>query len=221
MDSRIVLLVCLVFGLSNCEERDPDACPNPKPELHCPLIDSAGHWFEGISNKQTILAQSSKGRAESYDISYYQRDESWGIENCYILFGNHRNVSYSSSLYNSTFTFDAKRIGNIDYLTVSPKYSYYYYYNSSKNIKVNLQKPDTCTLSYIPAQNNNGNMEIPLPVSRLDSIIVKNKTYFNVYKIVLPDSIRSIDGSTKVLYFNGRNGLLQFETFDGEVWSLY
>ena len=56
--------------------------------------------------------------------------------------------------------------------------------------------------------------------SRMDSLTVGNKKYFDVFKIDFVDKKYSLDEKIKFFYVDLKKGVIRFDTFDGEIWSL-
>jgi hypothetical protein len=60
-----------------------------------------------------------------------------------------------------------------------------------------------------------------LPLTRLDTLVMNNRAFLNVYKMDLVQKSNTYDQKVRIYYFNTTHGLLRFETFDGEEWNLF
>jgi hypothetical protein len=205
MGKSLISLLIVSIILIGCED---DEKPCPDNEITYLLLDTAGHWFESVMNNPTIYAFSNNGKTESYDTYYSQWINYFTIENCTRKKKEQRRLMFRSSLYKNDIDFEIKREIDFDYLTIEG------------DIKINIQHPTISTVGYTEMYTGN-KKSIPIPVSIIDSMVVKSKTYYNVFKIDFKEPLYSFDQKLKVLYFNSRFGLIGFETFDGEIWKLY
>jgi hypothetical protein len=62
-------------------------------------------------------------------------------------------------------------------------------------------------------------MDTIVPYQILPSFNVNGKDYSDVYKVDFVSEKYSLDKKLKTFWVDQRFGVLQFETFDGEIWT--
>lgn len=209
MVARLIILLCIITLISSCD--DDDECVPPYPEIFYPIIDTSSHWFETVAYVSFLKMSSSKGRSESYDVrSNGGQEYLKGVQEveCFTNVGEHRYLRYTSSLYDHDFYLQIGRNGYDDVLTIRKRpYDYRYY-------TIGLQNRNVCKTSI-------SLKDTTLPVLWIDSMTAGSRSFSNVFKIDADHKKYSLDDNIKVIYFTPGDGVILFETFEGEVWPLY
>ena len=212
MANKLITACFIIFLFFNCCQKK-EGCIIYNQYL--PLSDTSKHWFENILKDTTLTASSSKGRTESYQVHYYSGFTSWETNKCTVFNGEGRNLEYNSSLYDHSFRLQIeKNLFNDIFIIES-------YYDASLNCKINFSSKDRICITSYDQNAYYPKPQIQLPYSIIDTLIINNRTFFQIYKIDLQKQLYSFDNISKVLYFSSKYGLVKFETFDGETWSLY
>lgn len=209
-----LIIICLVF-LLGCKKEE---CPGPLVDTILPLSDTASHWMEMIKPKSTLFFKSTSGREISFDLDPRIRNSSFGIENCKLLFGEERLLTYKSSLYNYSFNILIYRYWQNDLFLVCDAYQRGYF-NKQNRLEINLN--DTINkLAHFIGSKSYESYSLAQPYQKLTSLRIESKEYNKVFRIDVKDKLYSIDDRIKVYYIDSEFGLVMFETFEGEIWTI-
>lgn len=213
MDTKVGLaLFCSLFFFG-CS-RDRGGCKDPMPTGNIAIRDTSGHWFEKLLTDQTVPVSSDKGRSESIDISCYRSFKSKPPLDCILYYYENRLVTYRSSIYERHYECTVAREYDEDVLSITAN-------DYEEKCELNLQHPVSCIVTYKSPQDNFTKLQITLPVVIIDSLPMHDYLFRRTYRIDFQKSSYSPDGETRVIYLNPVYGIVKFETFDGETWSLY
>ena len=211
-----LIVICLVF-LLGCKKEEE--CKGPLVDTILPSSDTPSHWLEMIKPKSTLFFNSSYGRSISFDLDPRFRNTSFGFENCSPLLGEERFLSYNSSLYGYSFNILIYRHWEIDKFLVCELYQKSYF-NPQNRLEINLN--DTINkLAHFLGSKSYKPYDLIQPYQKLYSLKIGLKEYDKVFKIDVKDKLYSIDNNQiKVYYIDSKFGLVMFETFEGETWTI-
>lgn len=210
-----IIITLVSFSLFGCIEKE---CSWPPKDVDIPLRDSNIYWLKGLPKDTTLIASSNKGRNLSYRLVPRFRFNGFGSGDCKVYKGEEHFVSYASSIYNFNFNILIFRHWNIDkFILCGPEMGDYY----DKDSKVEIFLSDKNNKMNVVAQRDWVTTDhLDSTFSIIDTLIVNNKKYFDVYKIDFFAKKYSLDDKIKVFYIDIKKGVVRFDTFDNEVWTI-
>lgn len=209
-----VIFLFFIFYLFSCKKE----CAWPPPDINIPLRDSNVNWLKGLPIDTTLTASSNKGRTLSYRLVPSFWFIYFGSGDCEVYKGQENFVKYSSSIYNYNFNILVYRHWDKDKFILCGPYMGSYYDEDSKAEIILSDKNYKMSAVALRSWKISGNLDSTF--SKIDTLVVNNKTYFDVYKIDFFEKKYSLDDKVKVFYIDLKKGVLRFDTFDGEIWTL-
>lgn len=216
MDVKVTFVLFVAGFLLGCDSiKGEDDC-GPKEVRQISLTNS--DWFNGVKSFKTMDTYSDKGRSESFDLVYYGH-YLWGEnKECVSYEWEVRELYYKSSIYKRGYEFKIAYKPQGDLLSIEATTSF----GNAEKWEISMSAPLNCSVTYkLPATTTSSNGIKNIPIQIVDSIVLNNGTFRNVYKIDVEESTYSIDKTTKIMYFDPKYGIIKLETFNGEVWTLF
>jgi hypothetical protein len=216
MVEKIIILLIFV-GLFGCTEKE---CSWPPQDIEIPLRDSNINWLKGLPIDTTLTASSNKGRNLSYRLVPRFGFVGFGSGNCKVYKGQEYFVSYTSSIYNYNFNILIYRHWDEDKFVLGDAYfnSYFSNYYDCKS-EIFLTNNEN-NINFSTEKSNREVFNLDTVFSKIDTLVIGNKTYYDVYKIDFFEKKYSLDDKVKVFYIDRKKGVVRFDTFDGEIWTL-
>ncbi|MES2656100.1 MAG: hypothetical protein V4620_10955 [Bacteroidota bacterium] len=208
-----VIVIVLLFA--SCSKD----CPWPPPNVYFPLRDKNINWLKGLPIDTIITAISNKGRSLSYRLRPSIKFNSFGAPDCDLLWGEEHFLSYASSIYDYNFNILVYRHWEKDKLLVCGKNKFNYFHDDNSG-EINLLDKTNKKINISAEKNYYEHYSLDTSYSIIDTFQINSKTYFDVYKIDFIDKKYSIDDKVKTYYLDVKFGVLRFDTFDGEIWTL-
>lgn len=209
-----LLVFLIVFGCNKEKE-----CPWPYPNVNIPLRENNVNWFEELPSDTNIIATSNLGRTLSFNLVPRYSFTGVGIYNCDMLYGESRFLAYSSSIYKYNFNVLVFRHWEKDKLVIGGSFISDYYSRDNKG-EISLLDTANRILNITSGYRIYKNYTLDTNYSMIDTFKVKNKIYYDVLKVDFSDLKYSIDDKIKTYYLDIKFGVIRFDSFDGEIWTL-
>jgi hypothetical protein len=216
MAKAIVFIIITIIIFTSCHKE----CDWPYKDVNYPLRDSNVNWLKGLPTDTIITATSNKGRALSYRLVPRLEFEGFGAgDDCAVYHGQEHFLRYTSSIYDYNFNILIYRHWEKDKFLLCDPYKASYHMSG---YQAEIILSDYNNKITIEAKNRSGYgiNKLDGTFSRMDSLTVGNKKYFDVFKIDFVDKKYSLDEKIKFFYVDLKKGVIRFDTFDGEIWSL-
>jgi hypothetical protein len=212
-----IIIALVSFSLFGCSEKE---CTWPLPDIDIPLRDGNINWLKGLPEDTTLIASSNKGRSLSYRLVPKFGFYGFGSGDCKVYRGQEHFLSYTSSIYNYNFNILVYRHWDDDkFVLGDADYKSYFsnYYNCKAEILLNRARNK---VNFATRKNYSEAYNLDTTFSNIDTFVVGNKTYYDVFKIDFFSKKYSLDDKIKVLYIDLKKGVLRFDTFDNEIWTI-
>lgn len=211
--SQLFLFVTGLLYFTACGEKD---CRYPIPSVKNLLEENERHWLESMNTSYSRNPTSNYGRSAQFSIYKYQNYETYKTAPCREYQNELRKAEYYS--YNTSLKFNIQ-IGKNQGEDLFVIGSYYNYGSLGSNYaKIRLANKSDL-IAELHSTVSGYNMDTNVPYQILPSFNVNGKDYSNVYKVDFVSEKYSLDKKLKTFWVDQRFGVIQFETFDGEIWT--
>jgi hypothetical protein len=220
----VILFFSLTLFFNSCLDKK---CPEPNPQIKYALSEGNRHWLDSVPNVNEQNAYSNLGGSGSFYLSKNRDFAGYDNKLCREIAGEFRNVAYDCWELNYEFNLSIWRFQEQDRLVL--KNSYYSYYGYTSNltanlfygqfVMINLEDKNNKVAQVRSRSSNYDEINTTIPYTIIPSLTLNSKTYSDVYKIEFINKNFSLDQKTKAYWISPKHGLIQFEDFNGEIWT--
>lgn len=211
---QLFLFVTSLMFLSACGEKD---CRYPIPAVKNVLEENERHWLESMNNYSYVRnVKSNLGIISPYYIYKSKGFETYKTAPCREYQNELIKAEYDNYQYNISFNLHIGKNQGEDLFVINNFYGASF--SGANYAKIKLANKSDLKAE-LHSTVSGYNMDTIVPYQILPSINVNGKDYSNVYKVDFVSEKYSLDKKLKTIWVDQRIGVVQFETFDGEIWA--
>jgi hypothetical protein len=212
--SQLFLFVISFLFFTACGEKD---CRYPIPAVKNALEENERHWLESMTNySYSKSAKSNFGRNSQFYLYYSKGFETNKTAPCREYQNEIRKAEYENYQYNISFNLHIGKNQGEDLFVINDFYGASF--SGANYSKIRLANKSDLKAE-LHSTVSGYNMDTIVPYQILPSFNVNGKDYSDVYKVDFVSEKYSLDKKLKTFWVDQRFGVLQFETFDGEIWT--
>jgi hypothetical protein len=212
--SQLILFVTSILFFTACGEKD---CRYPTPTLKNALEENERHWLESMTTYYySRSAKSNFGRTSPFYVYNSKGFETYKSAHCREYQNEIRKAEYENYQYYLRFNLNIGKNQGEDLFVINEFYGASF--SGANYAKIKLANKSNLKAE-LHSTVSGYNMDTIVPYQILPSFSANGKDYSDVYKVDFVSEKYSIDKKLKTFWVDQRFGVLQFETFDGEIWT--